>query len=83
MDTQHGPRYPPSPVEIMERLENSMAEIDQMMAELRGSITPAPSGMAHSHDLGQNISIRLRSFLAPRSALNSFSMESKRKYTLI
>ena len=49
MDTEHGHRFPPSPTEIMERLESSMAEIDQMMAELRGSITPAPGGFNQPH----------------------------------
>ena len=42
MNPQYGRGYPPTPAEIMERLENSMAEIDQMMAELRGSIMTTP-----------------------------------------
>ena len=42
MNSQFGQRLPPTPAEIMERLENSMAEIDQMMAELRGSMKHTP-----------------------------------------
>ena len=43
MDAQYRRRCPPTPAEVMERLESSMAEIDQMMAELRSSIRHTPA----------------------------------------
>ena len=54
MDAQYRHRCPPTPAEVMEKLESSMAEIDQMMAELRSSIRHTPAkGYTQSSNVRQ------------------------------